>query len=70
MLINCFLIVSLLMSEVSIFLCIFLIKKNNFIENLMLTINLFNLKQIGGGGLKIMFSNEKMWMLLQRNGVV
>lgn len=37
----------------------------------MLTINLFNLKQIGGGGgLKIMFSNEKMWMLLQRNGVV
>lgn len=69
MLINCFLIVSLLMSEVSIFLCIFLIKKK-FIENLMLTINLFNLKQIGGGGLKIMFSNEKMWMLLQRNGVV
>lgn len=69
MLINCFLIVSLLMSEVWIFLCIFLILKK-FIENLMLTINLFNLKQIGGGGLKIMFSNEKMWMLLQRNGVV
>lgn len=38
------------MSEVWIFLCIFLIKKNNFLENLMVTINLFNLKQIGGGG--------------------